>query len=84
MNLKLYMRWAITAILLVAMTGCEKWLDVRPESEVGEGDMFSTEQGFMDALYGVYVSLGKNDLLRRSVTYNDGCARQTLRCACRK
>lgn len=27
MNLKLYMRWAITAILLVAMTGCEKWLD---------------------------------------------------------
>ena len=62
MNLKLYMRWAITAILLVAMTGCEKWLDVRPESEVGEGDMFSTEQGFMDALYGVYVSMGKNDL----------------------
>lgn len=62
MNLKLYMRWAIAGILLVLMTGCEKWLDVRPESEVGEGDMFSTEQGFMDALYGVYVSMGKNDL----------------------
>lgn len=62
MKLKICMRWAMIGILLVAMPGCDKWLDVRPESEVGEGDMFSTEQGFMDALYGVYVSMGKTDL----------------------
>ena len=42
--------------------GCDNWLDVKPETEVNEDDMFSTEQGFMDALYGVYVNMGKSDV----------------------
>ena len=52
------------AILLIALGlgGCENWLDVKPETEVNEDDMFNTEQGFMDALYGVYVNMGKSDL----------------------
>jgi len=29
---------------------------------VNEDDMFNTEQGFMDALYGIYVNMGKSDL----------------------
>ncbi|RHA41745.1 RagB/SusD family nutrient uptake outer membrane protein [Odoribacter splanchnicus] len=62
MKIKIGIRLAILSILVLSMVGCEKWLDVRPESEVGEEDMFSTEQGFMDALYGVYVSMGKEDL----------------------
>lgn len=60
--MNLYIRITVLMFSLMSLTGCEKWLDVRPESEVGEGQMFSTEQGFMDALYGVYVSMGKNDL----------------------
>lgn len=62
MNIKIHIRCIIISILLIALSGCENWLDVRPESEVGEDDMFATEQGFMDALYGVYVSMGKTDL----------------------
>ena len=55
-------KYIIISLLLFAALGCDKWLDVRPESEVGEADMFSTEQGYMDALYGVYVTMGKDDL----------------------
>ena len=55
-------KYLIIGLLLFASLGCDNWLDVRPESEVGEADMFSTEQGYMDALYGVYVTMGKDDL----------------------
>lgn len=50
----------IISFLLAAVTlsGCENWLDVKPETEVNEDDMFNTEQGFMDALYGIYVNMG--------------------------
>ena len=39
----------IISFLLAAVTlsGCENWLDVKPETEVNEDDMFNTEQGFM-------------------------------------
>ena len=48
--------------LMVTGSGCDDWLDIRPETEVNEDDMFSDEQGYMDALYGIYVNLGKEDL----------------------
>ena len=37
----------IISFLLAAVTlsGCENWLDVKPETEVTEDDMFNTEQG---------------------------------------
>lgn len=56
-----YMYIGFLAVVLL-FSGCDNWLDVRPETEVNEDDMFDTEQGFMDALYGVYVNLGQNDL----------------------
>ena len=35
----------IISFLLAAVTlsGCENWLDVKPETEVNEDDMFNTE-----------------------------------------
>lgn len=62
MKMKKYIRLTILSVVLFSLAGCESWLDVRPESEVSESQMFSTEQGFMDALYGVYVNMGKEDL----------------------
>lgn len=62
MKMKRYI--AIIGIILMSglFGGCDNWLDVKPATEVNEDDMFSTEQGFMDALYGVYVHMGKSDL----------------------
>lgn len=60
----------IISFLLAAVTlsGCENWLDVKPETEVNEDDMFNTEQGFMDALYGIYDKHGKKRFIWRYVT----------------
>ncbi|QEC44364.1 RagB/SusD family nutrient uptake outer membrane protein [Pseudobacter ginsenosidimutans] len=51
-----YLGW----LLLLVLTGssCKKWLDVNPKSNVTEQKLFESEQGFKDALTGVYVQLG--------------------------
>ena len=48
-------------------TSCEEWLDVRPKSQIKEGDLFTTESGFREALIGAYASLGTID------TYGGNC-----------
>jgi len=47
----------IVTIFLFA-TGCSDWLDVQPKSEVTTDRLFNTEDGFIEALTGVYVSMG--------------------------
>jgi len=46
------------AIQLIA--GCSKWLDVTPQDKVPEKILFSSEQGFKDAISGVYLSMDKS------------------------
>lgn len=49
-------KWLPVALLTVcSLSACNKWLDVRPESEVKEDQLFSTAQGFKDALFGGYT-----------------------------
>ena len=52
--------------LLVCITGifsgCHSWLDVQPEDQVTDGQLFSTESGFRTALNGIYVELSNNAL----------------------
>lgn len=52
----------IALLIVLIFQSCDKWLDIRPESEINEDQLFSTEQGYMDALYGVYVNMSKSDL----------------------
>ncbi|MGN6416487.1 MAG: RagB/SusD family nutrient uptake outer membrane protein [Pseudobacter sp.] len=48
-------------LLLVVLTGsgCKKWLDVNPKSNVTQNTLFENEQGFKDALTGVYTQMGQ-------------------------
>ena len=60
--------------LLVCITGifsgCHSWLDVQPEDQVTDGQLFSTESGFRTALNGIYVELSNNALYGgESVSY---------------
>src|SRR5690606_11524019 len=51
----------ISYLLLIAslsMAGCKKWLDVSPNTEIREKLLFSDEQGFKDAMIGIYTLLG--------------------------
>ena len=49
--------YLLCAAGLFAMTACDNFLDVRPESERVENDQFKDAQGFEDAIYGGYGEL---------------------------
>ena len=40
---------------LTGITSCSDWLDVSPRTEIKADDNFESEQGFKDALTGVYL-----------------------------
>ena len=42
---------------LLVFSSCNKWLDVKPKTQVASDDAFSDEQGFKDALTGAYESM---------------------------
>src|SRR3954469_6938009 len=46
-------------LFVVMLTGCEKFLDVPPKDKVPQADLLKDEQGFKDALTGVYLSMDK-------------------------
>lgn len=50
--------YLLLALIAVTTTGCKKWLDVSPKTEIRESILFSDEQGFKDAMIGVYTYLG--------------------------
>ncbi len=55
---------AIFLIMIFCMmfVSCDDFLDINPDSEVVNDDMFSTRRGIEDAIYGVYGSLKENSL----------------------
>lgn len=46
----------LLCISLSILTSCNKWLDVKPLSEVEQATLLQTETGFQEALNGVYAS----------------------------
>ncbi len=62
----------LTYILLLAATtlmSCSDWLDVKPKTNIEEKDLFKNEQGFKEALTGVYIDMSKNTLYGQNLTY---------------
>lgn len=43
--------------LVILLSSCNKWLDINPELEVRNDDMYSSQQGFMDVLVGAYIRM---------------------------
>lgn len=50
-------------------TGCNKWLDVKPEGQSTKDDMFQTQKGFRDALTGAYLNLKSGDAYGGAMTW---------------
>lgn len=50
------------------LTSCSDWFDVRPKSQVKEGDLFSTESGFRDATLGVYTLMATTEAYGGNMT----------------
>ncbi|NLR82170.1 RagB/SusD family nutrient uptake outer membrane protein [Chitinophaga eiseniae] len=49
--------WLPVILLLLCSTGCKKWLEVSPRSQVKEDEFFTSQGGFQDALTGVYAKM---------------------------
>jgi TPR repeat protein len=55
--------------LLTVNTGCKKWLDAKPRTLVEAEQLFSSEKGFEDALYGVYTNMARTALYGEQLTF---------------
>lgn len=52
-----------------ALSSCSDWLDVKPKTNIEEEDLFKNEQGFKEALTGIYIKMCSTDLYGREMTY---------------
>jgi hypothetical protein len=59
----------IVIIGLLTLGSCKKWLDITPKSQVASDDLFQTEEGFEEALNGVYMRCGQPDLYGGELTF---------------
>lgn len=59
----------ILFILSTVLSGCTKFLDVTPEDQVYEKDLFSDRAGFEAAIASVYSSLSSPDLYGREMKF---------------
>ena len=55
--------------LATLFCSCNDWLDVNPKTNVDEAELFKNEQGFKEALTGVYIKMSTTSLYGREMTY---------------
>ncbi|GAA3948428.1 RagB/SusD family nutrient uptake outer membrane protein [Chitinophaga oryziterrae] len=60
--------FTLLIIIGCCLTSCSKWLDVKPQSEVSQDVLFSTEEGFQEALNGVYSRCAQEDSYGKEIT----------------
>ncbi|RXK58437.1 RagB/SusD family nutrient uptake outer membrane protein [Lacibacter luteus] len=56
-------------VLLLSASSCKKWLAVSPATQIKEDKQFSTQQGFVDALFGVYQKAAGTNGYSYNATY---------------
>lgn len=59
---------SILLIITCCFTSCSKWLDVKPQSEVSQDVLFSTQEGFQEALNGIYSRCSLADSYGKEIT----------------
>ena len=56
---------------MLSLSSCNEWLDVKPETEVREDDLFSSYKGYKEALAGCYSAMTSRDLYGEKLTISD-------------
>ena len=56
-------------IPVLLLTACNKFLDVKPKTQIDTDDAFRDEQGFMDALTGVYLKMNVNAVYGQELSF---------------
>ena len=61
--------YILILLLLCCITACNDWLEVAPQAEKEESEMFEKEAGFRNVLIGAYIRMKSNTLYGEDLTY---------------
>ena len=67
-NIRHILLYTLGLLTLMSTASCEEWFDVAPRTEIKEDDLFKNEDGFFDALMGVYSIMGRQALYGDNLT----------------
>ncbi|MEI3153917.1 MAG: RagB/SusD family nutrient uptake outer membrane protein [Odoribacter sp.] len=67
--MKAWIKYSCLAFWVICQLSCSNWLDIGSEDRIMEKDLFSTKEGFLTALNGIYVELLDNSLYGSTLTY---------------
>lgn len=67
--MNILIKYSCIVFLILGQISCSDWLDLGSEDRIMEKDLFSTKDGFMTALNGVYIELLDNSLYGSTLTY---------------
>lgn len=56
-------------LFFFSLASCNKWLDVSPEDQIAEKDLFTTGEGYRNALNGIYKSMSEYELYGRQLSW---------------
>lgn len=56
-------------VVALAMTSCNDWLSVQPAQQIEDTELLSSQNGFKEALAGVYSSMVSNSTYAKELTY---------------
>lgn len=59
---------SVCLLLIIALSSCSKWIDVKPSDRLSEEVLFSDRAGFTKALNGVYVELTNASVYGQNMT----------------
>lgn len=68
MKYKLNVKIAILLIGIFALQACNKWVDITPKDRMTDKMLFSTKEGYLKALNGIYAELNNPTLYGRDLT----------------
>lgn len=58
--------YLLSLLLALPLSSCNDWLDVNPRSQIKSEVLFETEDGFKQAVNGVYIRLAQTDLFGKN------------------
>lgn len=55
-------KYLLIIVTFLVLSSCNKWLEVKPESQVAADELFKTEAGFQESLNGIYTLCAEGGL----------------------
>lgn len=66
--MKIYSK-IILLISVIGLMSCNDWLDLKPEGQATETDLFSSAEGYRSVLNGLYKAMGKKELYGKELQF---------------